>query len=254
VYHRWNSHLRLLEASYASRGPRRGPHGPERRAVGSGCEEDFAARAQELLVSLNLHEIEMNQNPSRRFYMEKENAIYWERHASELHAAACYLWNSEQQKRGVNVVKEAGVPECEGDFIKVERVFRMLFGMALELLLKSTLVRIGKEPNGGHDLLLLGNSLNLKISMKDRKILQVLSQSISWEGRYPVPNKEVAYDLTHDLMTEIATTRVPGSRIDIRKPNKELDLPVLQILWEKIVASRVKIISDYSTLSLGSKH
>jgi hypothetical protein len=201
-------------------------------------------RGQQSMVRFRRLVLSTQQFQNHRFVLQKNHAIYWEEHAHELHAAACVLWHSDNEKRGMNAISEPGIPERESHYVHTERVIRMLFGMSLELLFKSVSCHLGKKIVKSHSLTSLAQSLNMCFTQDEKNALDLLSYSIKWEGRYPVPIDSGSFDRTTKLLTEIGTDRVPGSKINIRTPNQQLELPFLQKLWEKSIGEHARILNS----------
>ncbi len=61
--------------------------------------------------------------------------------------------------------------------------------MTFELLFKAHYIGSGTEFNCTHDLVALANTAGLTTSREENKILNVLSEYVIWDGRYPTPKK-----------------------------------------------------------------
>jgi hypothetical protein len=68
------------------------------------------------------------------------------------------------------------------------RVYRMLCGMALELSYKAIAVVQGKNVLHVHNLVQLAEHAGVPLlKARDKRLLQLLTECIVWDGRYPVP-------------------------------------------------------------------
>ncbi len=115
--------------------------------------------------------------------------------------------------------------------------YPMLCGMALELAYKAIIVSAGKNPNKSHDLNLLANAAGLRPTDQQRGLLSVLTGSITWDGRYPVP-KDPADFARHDtLMGECPFDTVPVGGFSVSRRNDALEWDSFMDLW--FDASRV---------------
>lgn len=65
----------------------------------------------------------------------------------------------------------------------------MLCGMSLELLYKATIVAKGEAVPRTHNLLRLVDKAGDNVTRKEAGILELLTECIVWEGRYPVPRE-----------------------------------------------------------------
>jgi hypothetical protein len=174
------------------------------------------------------------------FDRQKKFSIYWEQSADELHASACSLWFSMQNGNEHPNMRHVVTPALPSHSISYVRVYRMLFGMSLELLFKSMLITQGKPPIYKHDLNLLANAVGVTLTKESSDVLKLLSHSIVWEGRYPAPKDQSEFDSWRENEFEIANDRITGSRLNIRRPNARLDFDSLERIWESVLAERQK--------------
>jgi hypothetical protein len=109
----------------------------------------------------------------------KRISTYWHNKAVDLHAAAGVLWkaidSSQQQGTGISHA------------VACWSVYQMICGMALELLFKAIIVEKGREPKPIHRLDTLAQDAAVPFDSNEVALLQVLSEAIIWDGRYPVP-------------------------------------------------------------------
>jgi len=93
---------------------------------------------------------------------------------------------------------ENGINPKELPYLEVLFICLMLYGYAIENLLKSLLIKNGinlfqkgklKKEYKTHDLNKLFEMCRLIRSTDEKEILDILSNSVIWAGRYPVPSK-----------------------------------------------------------------
>jgi HEPN domain-containing protein len=108
-----------------------------------------------------------------QFNVWSNNSAYWHSKAVNLMQASEILWKSYKNDELID----------SGD------THRLLMGLSFELIFKAFYVAKGESPPITHSLNNLTGHCDLQLSKKDRKILEVLSGYILWEGRYPTPNK-----------------------------------------------------------------
>lgn len=119
---------------------------------------------------------------------------YWLNKAIALRSAAGAIWYClEVEKTETVVAKLGGDPPTDfrtGSW----QVYRMLCGMSLELLYKAIIVLSGEPVPKTHNLLDLANKAGEITTPKQAGILDLLTDCIVWEGRYPVPQHHSAID------------------------------------------------------------
>ena len=72
--------------------------------------------------------------------------------------------------------------------------------LSLELSLKAILVSRKKEYQAIHRLKDLSDAAGVKVEKDQEKTLELLSESLSWLGRYPVPKSEGQWNNFHDVL------------------------------------------------------
>ena len=158
------------------------------------------------------------------FQKRKTISTYWHNKAADLHASAGVLWKAIE-----------GPTEQQTGFshaVACWSVYQMLCGMSLELLFKATIVAKGLEPKPSHNLDVLSKEAGVVFHPDDIPILEILSEAIIWDGRYPVPKKESYYHKLNELHGDHLYDRIPNSRLDIRSYNKKLDWEPFNRLWQ----------------------
>ncbi|MEI8376079.1 MAG: hypothetical protein WCJ35_24940 [Planctomycetota bacterium] len=125
-----------------------------------------------------------------RYDEEKRESICWFSKASDLRGAAAVLWasmNSDSRKIAI----ELGLGKGFDMSVALPRVYRMVCGMSVELLLKAIIVaREGKQPKPIHILRDLAADAGVAYTPEQCDLLDVLSHAIIWDGKYPVPKDE----------------------------------------------------------------
>lgn len=157
------------------------------------------------------------------FHQRKSISAYWHNKATDLHASAGVLWRAI----------EAPLEEQTAFSYAVAcwPVYQMLCGMSLELLFKATIVATGKEPKTTHKLVNLAEAAGVVFEPKDIALLKILSESVIWDGRYPVPKEEGHYQMLNDLHWEHLHDHVPGAGLDIRRQNDNLAWESFNRMW-----------------------
>lgn len=162
----------------------------------------------------------------------KELSVYWHNKASDLRGAAGALWACMDEERSVEVVEELQFGKGFNMGIATYPVYLMLCGMAMELLFKSIAVAKGKEPNTKtHKLTDLASDTEIQLTENQMGLLSVLSESIIWEGRYPVPKKQEHLEKAHELCREYLFDKKPIGNLEFLCPNGALSWESFNTLW-----------------------
>ncbi len=133
------------------------------------------------------------------YEMRKKAPLWWFNKSSDLRACAGTLWLGTSSERSVEIVKALDLGEGFSITVAAWPVYQMLCGMSLELIFKAISVAMGNSVTHTHELVELARNAELIYSDEVKGILDVLTQSIIWEGRYPVPKKEETLLKTQEL-------------------------------------------------------
>lgn len=167
----------------------------------------------------------------------KQLSIYWFNKSSDLRGAAAAVWVSMDADVGKLVVERAQLGEGFSVNAAVYPVYAMLCGMALELIFKAiTVQRGGKINQSTHDLSEHLNPTGIKYAPKQVQLLRILSHSITWNGRYPVPKKEGAMDDFQKLVRTNLCERVAitsSGKFTALRANGALDWESFSEIWGK---------------------
>lgn len=168
-----------------------------------------------------------------RYQRGKTMAIYWYNKASDLRGAAGLVWAGMEDDQPSTTATKLGLGVGFSFQVACWPVYLMLCGLALELLLKATIVAQGREPHEHHRLADLWGDSGLTATRKQRGLLEILTESIYWAGRYPVPKDVADFDRLAELhdqhMWDLASTGTGG--LLIRRRNSNLTWPSFNQLW-----------------------
>lgn len=162
-----------------------------------------------------------------------ERGIYWYNKATDLRGAAGLVWAGIHDEKASAIAERLGLGSGFDFAAACWPVYYMLCGMALELLLKAAIVQGGGEPKATHKLAELWHEVGLEADAQQTGLLEILSESISWAGRYPVPWQETRFDRFGDLVDEHLMDHVPlgESGLEVMRANQSLDWPSFTRLW-----------------------
>ncbi len=166
-------------------------------------------------------------------YSRREQvSTYWYNKSSDLRAAAGAVWASMYDVRSEKIVEELGLGKGFDMKIATFPVYMMLCGLALELIYKAINVAKGNKPDtNSHNLNTLALTSGLSIDKEQRGLLDILSESIIWAGRYPVPKKRENLKHLSKLQTKHLFDKVPFGKLHILKPNTALKWESFDRLW-----------------------
>jgi hypothetical protein len=169
---------------------------------------------------------------SETFERRKKVSVYWHNKACDLLGSAAAVWAAMHDTDSVEKAKVLGLGEGFSFAIACPPVFRMLCGMAYELLLKAIIVAKGGEPEPTHDLVALGKAADVSFTKEEIGLLRILSASIIWAGRYPIPKKQEHLEELTELCYEHLFDRVPLGKLQVFHPNQNLEWQSFLDLWQ----------------------
>lgn len=164
---------------------------------------------------------------------EKKQALctYWFDKSSDLHAAAAALWCSRNESLSQTVVEECRLGDSFDMEAAVTPVYYMLCGLSLELIYKAIMVAKGQEFKPNHKLVRLAEGAGIILNKELSGLLELLTESIEWDGKYPVPteknrqNMEKMHDLIHAYLYDREQWWL--------KPNNALSWTAFDSLWQE---------------------
>jgi HEPN domain-containing protein len=118
-------------------------------------------------------------------------------------------------------------------------VYRMLCGMSLELAYKASLVAMGQKIKATHDLKVLAEQVFPNLSREERGILELLTQCIVWDGRYPGPKDPLSLEYFVYLSYENLYRKEHTENVTTLKPIEPdpLSWENYNALWQRAVAA-----------------
>jgi len=183
------------------------------------------------------------------FAEQQSISTYWYNNASDLRAAAAAVHNAIHHDAKFPK-EEYGLSNGFRMDVACPLVYRMLWGMALEALLKSVILESGNEIRTTHNLNQLARDAEVAFTNEQQKVLQILSEAIIWHGRYPVPKKQQHWDDLGDLTRQTlydAKSLSSGSNLQVYSPNDSLSWKSLQELWDPPITELCRIASWIQT-------
>lgn len=93
-----------------------------------------------------LYEPEEDDRYKTQYERQKSQAVYWYNKASDLRGSAGAIWASMCEPEFAAVPERLGLGRSFSFTVACGSVYRMLCGMALELLLKAIIIEKGGKP------------------------------------------------------------------------------------------------------------
>lgn len=132
----------------------------------------------------------MSHETDSLYSMRRRAPLWWHNKSSDLRASAGAVWLAINSDSPREIADQLNLGESFDMRIACWPVYRMLCGMSLELIFKALIVVEGREPNHAHNLRQLVKDAGLRCCEDTLAILDVLTESAVWHGRYPVPKSE----------------------------------------------------------------
>jgi hypothetical protein len=136
------------------------------------------------------------------FEWYRDVAIYWYNKSSDLRGSAGALWISRQKAFSTAIVKKLHLGEGFSMGAATPSVYLMLCGMSLELLYKAILVATRQKVPHEHILVKLAKLAGVSVGADETALLRILTESIVWDGRYPVPKTVASFDELRKLRSK----------------------------------------------------
>ena len=167
------------------------------------------------------------------FSMRKQAPLCWFNKSSDLRASAGALWKSMRKDSSEILVEELGLGTQFSMPIAVWPVYLMLCGMSLELLFKAISVAKGHHVKTTHNLVKLADFAGVKTDNESKSILALLTESIIWEGKYPVPKdkQKESFYTANNLYNEVMYTKAQFHGCEYQKPTDALNWDCFNKIW-----------------------
>jgi len=110
----------------------------------------------------------------KHFEIRHTHYQYWFSKSDELFYSAKLLWD-DMEKTGLLFIRD---------------IYLMLIGMSFETLIKAYYICLNKEYEVTHNLNKLFKNIGVYLKDEEEEILNILTNTIIWEGKYPSPKKK----------------------------------------------------------------
>ena len=170
------------------------------------------------------------------FDMRSESPLWWYNKSSDLHASAGALWVAISESNEKKYQKKLSLGSGFSMEVACWPVYQMLFGLSFELILKAIIVAQNSTPPPTHKLLDLAASTRIEIKKEEQDILVLLTESIIWEGKYPVPKQKSYLEGHYKKATEVLSKPYNVGNLEVKRFTHTLEWNNLDELWGKMVS------------------
>lgn len=159
----------------------------------------------------------------RRFEENNKNSLAWHNKSSDLFRSAHILWDAMDNS----------------DLFYCQSTYKMLMGMSFELLFKAICIQKEVEFKHSHNLFTLSKSANISLTEEDVSILNVLTEYIVWDGKYPNPKNKDKFEHHRQNENEVGNNHFNIGKLKFQKSNHKLDFDSLAEIWRKCEATYI---------------
>lgn len=168
------------------------------------------------------------------FQRRKDISTYYWNCASDLHAAALILGHAEKPDFCMTA-ETLGLGEGFSLAAALSPPFLLNAGLSIELLLKAIGKILGRPEKHSHDLNDLCQHAGIQVSADVRVILDILTESIYWSGRYPVPTSATAWEKASEKWSNVwSVPHGKGLKFRTRIPERLPNLSNYEMIWDDL--------------------
>jgi hypothetical protein len=190
--------------------------------------EEYLAAASGKVRAINYDDV---------YERRKSVSTYYMNNANDLRSGALVIWSAIYD--GKLAAEDVGLSRGWSFSASLHPVFNLLAGLSIELILKATAKILERPDEQHHRLVRLCENVGLMLTEDHVAILEILTQEIYWESRYPVPRNAEEWKTASEIR-EKQWKEVPNSsRLKWRTPdpNRSLNLENYNAIWTIIFGS-----------------
>lgn len=167
------------------------------------------------------------------FSLRKNSPLWWYHKSCDLRASAATLWFSMENKLVEKISLKLHLGE--GRSVNTRPVYLMLCGLSLELMYKAILVTKEKKVPPKHILQDLANLAGITTEKSTEDLLSILTESIIWDGKYPVPKETQQNKMAElsGLENRNLVDYVERRGFEIPQPNDKLHWDFFNEIWKE---------------------
>ena len=167
---------------------------------------------------MNLYEAKFEEN--------NINPLAWRNKSSDLFKSARVLWDAMDNNNNLFYCRPT---------------FQMLMGMSFELLFKAICTQKEVKFKHSHNLVSLSNTAGISLTEEEVSILNILTEYIIWDGKYPNPKNKSHFECHRRHENEVANDHfsIGASKLKFQRSNDKLGFDSLSKIWRKCEAAYV---------------
>lgn len=162
---------------------------------------------------MNLYEKKFDENA--------KNSLAWFNKSTDLFTSAHILWAAMENDRNLFYCRST---------------YKMLMGMSFELLFKAICIQKNIEFRQSHNLFTLSQSANISLTKEEVSILNILTEYIIWDGKYPNPKLKKHLEQHWKNQNEVNNDHYKIGNLKLQKGNNKLHFEQLAKIWRKCLA------------------
>lgn len=156
----------------------------------------------------------------RKFDENNNNSLAWLNKSTDLFSSAHILWKAREE-----------------DGFYCWSTYKMLMGMSFELLFKAICIQMKSEVAHTHDLFNLSKYANVELTKEEVSILNILTEYIVWDGRYPNPKSKSKLEAHWKHENKVNNDHFKIGNLKGQRRNNKLDFDPLARIWRKCLAA-----------------
>lgn len=163
----------------------------------------------------------------------KSVSTYYMNNASDLRTGALVSWSAIHD--GKILPEDIGFGPGWSFSASLYPVFNLLAGLSIELILKATAKILDRPDQHHHRLTQLCDHVGLPLTEDHAAILDILTEAIYWQSRYPVPKSSEAWDAAIKVRAK-QWMDAPNMSIKFKTPDpkRSLNLENYNDIWQTI--------------------
>jgi hypothetical protein len=174
-------------------------------------------------------------NYSDAYERRKSVSTYYMNNANNLRSGALVIWFAIHD--GKLTPEDVGLGRGWSFSASLYPVFNLLAGLSIELILKAIAKILDRPDHHHHRLVELCENVGLTLTDDHVAILDILTEEIYWESRYPVPRLAEDWEAASKVR-EKQWKDVPNSSSGLKfrtpDPNRSLNLENYNDIWAKL--------------------
>lgn len=168
------------------------------------------------------------------FQRRKDISTYYWNCASDLHATAL-IFGHAREPNFCMTSEDLGLGKGFSLALAISPPFWLNAGMSIELLLKAIGKVLDRPEKHSHSLNDLCQHVGIQVSDDVMAILNILTESIYWSGRYPVPKTISDWERASQVWSNVwSVPDKEGLLIRKKIPERQPSLSNYEMIWDQL--------------------